>query len=133
MAELGHTEWMGSWVHSLAVLHTLRRDLDLADKLVVELGLLLLELHMSCRRGLEQVHRMIMRQPARVDHRMVLLVLVHYTLEQVLVRHMLERVPRERLAELVQVLVVEGVYMSLLLQLGLLGTVSLPVEEMFKF
>ena len=117
----------------MAVLHTLRLDLDLADKLVVELGPLLLELHMSCRRGLEQVHRMIMRQPARVDHRMVLLVLVHYTLEQVLVRHMLERVLQERLAELVQVLVVEGVYMSLLLRLGLLGTVSLPVEEMFKF
>ena len=133
MAELGHTEWMGSLVHSLAVLHTLRLDLDLADKLVVELELLLLELHMSCRRGLEQVHRMIMRQPARGDHRMVLLVLVHYTLELVPVLHMLERALQERLAEPVQVLVVEGAYMSLLLRLGLLGTVSLPVEEMFKF
>ena len=124
---------MGSLVHSLAVLHTLRRDLDLADKLVVELGLLLLELHMSCRRGLEQVHRMIMRQPARVDRKMVLLVLVHYTLELVPALHRLERALQERLAELVQVLGVEGVYMSLLLRLGLLDTVSLPVEEMFKF
>ena len=33
----------------------------------------------------------------------------------------------------VQELAAEGVYMSLLLLPGLLGTVSLPVEEMFKF
>ena len=124
---------MGSLVHSLAVLHTLRRGLDLADKLVVELGPLLLELHMSCTRGPEQGRRMIMRQPARVDRKMVLLVLVHYTLELVPALHRLERALQERLAELVQVLGVEGVYMSLLLRLGLLGTVSLPVEEMFKF
>ena len=78
MAELGHTEWMGSSVHSLAVLHTLRLDLDLADKLVVELGLLLLELHMSCRREPEQGRRMTMMKPAQVDRMMV--VLVHHTL-----------------------------------------------------
>ena len=117
----------------MAVLHTLRQDLGLADKLVGELGQLLLELHMSCRREPEQGRRMIMRQPARVDRRMVLLVLVHYTLELVPALHRLERALQERLAELVQVLGVEGVYMSLLLRLGLLDTVSLPVEEMFKF
>ena len=105
----------------------------MADKLVVELGLLLLELHMSCRREPEQGRRMIMRQPARVDRKMVLLVLVHYTLELVPALHRLERALQERLAGLVQVLGVEGVYMSLLLRLGLLGTVSLPVEKCLNF
>ena len=105
----------------------------MADKLVVGLGPLLLELHMSCIRGPEQGRRMTMRRPARVDRMRVLLELVHYTLELVPVLHMLERALQERLAGLVQELAAEGVYMSLLLLPGLLGTVSLPVEGIFKF